>query len=306
MRHKVRENKRTFFFVVCSVLMTLQMTSQLGTLFIGLSQWVAPLTCINLLVHHFYIEVLVAFLTASLLILSIFGIFTGGFYRYLSQGVIITMMGCLGLFLFGYTIFTWCYLDGFLKVSFNLFGLRFHEPELWAHFIKTECIVFFIVFSALAYYGFERIRPSRKVLGNAHFSNGFEMKQAGFFKKEEQSIIIGKKYGAPLYANGFEHVLVFAPTGSGKTRSIGIPNLLHYPYSVVCNDVKLTMFKTTSGFRERVLDHQCYCWAPASENRRTHRYNPLAMISDDKFQRITDIQRIAHILMPDSKKSDPI
>ncbi|MDF1931642.1 hypothetical protein PGH45_18475 [Legionella pneumophila] len=34
-----------------------------------------------------------------------------------------------------------------------------------------------------------------------------------------------------------------------------MPNLFHYPYSVVCNDVKLTLFKTTSGYRERVLGH---------------------------------------------------
>ncbi|STY27806.1 protein LvhD4 [Legionella pneumophila] len=38
----------------------------------------------------------------------------------------------------------------------------------------------------------------------------------------------------------------------------------------------------------------------------THCYNPLSLISDDKIQRLTDIQRIAHILMPDNKKSDPI
>ncbi len=66
------------------------------------------------------------------------------------------------------------------------------------------------------------------------------------------------------------------------------------------------MFKTTSGHREQVLGHRCYCWAPASEDRKTHCYNPLSLISEDKFQRITDIQRIAHILIPDSKKSDPI
>ncbi|MDF1931641.1 hypothetical protein PGH45_18470 [Legionella pneumophila] len=29
-------------------------------------------------------------------------------------------------------------------------------------------------------------------------------------------------------------------------------------------------------------------------------------MSEDKIQRLTDIQRIAHILMPDNKKSDPI
>lgn len=152
---------------------------------------------------------------------------------------------------------------------------------------------------------YEKLRQDNKVLGNAHFSSGLEIHRAGFFKKEEQSIIIGKKAGATLYANGFEHVLVFAPSGSGKTRSIAIPNLFNYPFSVVCNDVKFTLFDTTSGFRKKVLGHSCYCFAPSRVSGVTHRYNPLAFISDDKHQRMTDIQRIAHILMPDNPK-DPI
>jgi type IV secretion system protein VirD4 len=109
-----------------------------------------------------------------------------------------------------------------------------------------------------------------------------------------------------MYSNGSEHVLVFAPTGSGKTRSIAIPNLFNYQDSIVCNDVKLTLFETTSGYRKQVLGHQCYCWAPAHPERRTHRFNPLDLISNDKIQRITDIQRIAHIMIPDSPKADPI
>jgi type IV secretion system protein VirD4 len=149
----------------------------------------------------------------------------------------------------------------------------------------------------------ERIRQDNKSLGDAHFATGLEVQRAGFFDKEHASIIIGKKYGVPLYANGFEHVLVFAPAGSGKTRSIAIPNLFNYPYSIVCNDVKLTLFETTSGFRERVLGHQCFCFAPARVGSVTHRYNPLSFISADRLTRMTDIQRIAHIFIPDNDKN---
>lgn len=212
-----------------------------------------------------------------------------GFSRYLLWIITGVVLACVSVFLMGYLAFTGIYLDDFydLSVLIDLFHQRYQAPDAWHAFIQTESIVFLISFSAVAYHVFEHIRPAHKVLGNAHFSNGFEIQRAGFFRQEDQSIIIGKKYGAPLFANGFEHVLVFAPTGSGKTRSIGIPNLFHYPYSVVCNDVKLTMFKTTSGYREQVLGHKCYCWAPASNTRETHRYNPLSLISTDPFQRIT-------------------
>jgi type IV secretion system protein VirD4 len=74
----------------------------------------------------------------------------------------------------------------------------------------------------------------------------------------------------------------------------------------VCNDVKLTLFETTSGYRQNVLGHACYCFAPAKPDGRTHRYNPLSFITDDKNLRMMDIQRIAHILIPDNPKGDPI
>ncbi len=197
------------------------------------------------------------------------------------------------------------FLDESLSLA-ELVYLRYKNDALWSSFIATESALIVIGLIALGGYFFNKMRPEKKILGNAHFANGFEINKATFFKQEEQSVIIGKKYGAPLYSNGFEHVLVFAPTGSGKTRSIGIPNLFQYPYPVVCNDVKLTLFKTTSGYRQQVLGHQCFCWAPTNETQTTHQYNPLSLISKEKVQRLTNIQRMSHILIPDNKKSDPI
>lgn len=293
-------------FINCAL--WLEFTCLLTTVFIGSPQWVTPTALVAFIAHGFWIETGLALCVSAWILLSLIGLSKTGFSRYLSLASIAILLCLTGLFLLGYLVFSWIYLDqfyGFEDLT-NLFWQRYQEPIMWHQFIQTECISLATVIVGVVVVLFERLRPSRKTLGKAHFSNGFETHQAGFFKREKQSILIGKKYGAPLYSNGFEHVLVFAPTGSGKTRSIGIPNLFHYPYSVVCNDVKLTMFNTTSGFRETVLGHSCYCWAPASEDRKTHRYNPLSLISEDKTQRLTDIQRIAHILIPDSKKSDPI
>jgi type IV secretion system protein VirD4 len=144
---------------------------------------------------------------------------------------------------------------------------------------------------------------SSKALGDAHFASFFEIIKAGFSKKQDESLIIGKKYGMPLYVNGFEHVLCFAPTGSGKTRSIAIPNLLHFPYSIVCNDVKLTLYDKTSKYRQRQFGNKIFLWAPGEDE--TDCFNPLSLISEDTNKRIRDIQRLAHIFIPDTK-SDPI
>lgn len=174
--------------------------------------------------------------------------------------------------------------------------------RFWFSFALASSIPLFFILSQF----YERVRQDNKALGNAHFSTGLETYKAGFFKQEEESIIIGKKHGVPLFSNGFEHVLVFAPTGSGKSRSIAIPNLFHYPYSVICNDVKFTLYETTSGYRREVLGHECFCFAPTRTNGLTHRYNPLMVISKNKLERITHIQQIAHIFIPDSPKESPI
>lgn len=191
-----------------------------------------------------------------------------------------------------------------------LYGLDLTDLNLM-DFKETEVILclftgFALPFGLILFLKKDQCSSEAKALGNAHFATGLEVYKAGFLKQEEGAILIGKKYGAPLWSNGFEHVLLFAPTGSGKTRSIGMPNLFQYPYSVVCNDLKLSMYETTAKHREQVLGHTCYRWVPATNDGNTHRYNPLSMISEDKKQRITDIQRIAHILIPDNKKSDPI
>lgn len=267
-----------------------------------------PWSFLSVLSHGLYPEVALSLVMVLIPVLILKNCLVGGIRRYIASisiGIVICLLIAFALGLF---IFQW--VDNMAPASFwellEFLEDLSHDNVSFKHFLIAESVAIALTGFIPTYLLLKRIRAEGKVLGDAHFASGLEIHRARFFKKEEQNIIIGKKYGAPIYANGFEHVLVFAPTGSGKTCSIGIPNLLQYPYSVVCNDVKLTMFKTTSGYREQKLGHRCYCWAPASEDRKTHRYNPLSLISNDKFQRITDIQRIAHILMPDHKKSDPI
>ena len=256
-----------------------------------------------LLNKGFYQEVLLGVcIMLPILILSV-GYLQKGIYRYLSY------MGLWGLcvmafsFFLGLVIFEafWGYELELTQLIPDLWSLK-NMPEEWHQFMLAEGVSGFLLFSIITALAFERYRPARRALGNAHFAHGLEIKREGFLDKKKESIIIGKTLGTPLYSNGFEHVLVFAPTGSGKTSSIAIPNLFHYPFSMVCNDLKLTLFKTTSGYREQVLGNTCYCWSLTNTEGLTHRYNPMSFISTDKLLRITDIQRTAHILIPDNTK----
>lgn len=292
-------------WILVMTLLLCQILGMISLVLIPVAGMARPWTLFYLLYLGFYQETITALLFMAFVSALLFAWYQGGIWRivaaYVATGAgLFVLSAGLGLLIFGY----WQNLEGSdLLGSLNPRSLDASEYRHWLISMSAGLL---LPLGFLIYINREQWLQEGNVLGNAHFASGLETWRAGFLKREDGAILIGKKYGVPLWSNGFEHVLVFAPTGSGKTRSIGIPNLYQYPYSAVCNDVKLTMFKTTAPYREQVLGQKCYCWAPAKTDGQSHCYNPLAMISTDKKQRITDIQRIAHILIPDSKKSDPI
>jgi type IV secretion system protein VirD4 len=293
--------------VLLCLLSAFELISVFAIHFLGLHNTAYPGSFLTILRHGLLKEVLLATFIVLTAWIGIASLIKGGMARITAKvllGAVVVMVitAALGALVFHY----WDeYPLGFAQL---IRLIQHHKPgsELYRHFILSEQGAFLVVGLGIAICFVQRFSSENDILGNAHFAGGLEVYQSGFFKREPTSIIIGKKEGAPIYSNGAEHVLVFAPSGSGKTRSIAIPNLFNYPDSIVCNDVKLTLFETTSGYREQVLGHACYCWAPAHPERKTHRFNPLDLISYDKIQRITDIQRIAHIMIPDNPKADPI
>ncbi|MDR2031373.1 MAG: type IV secretory system conjugative DNA transfer family protein [Azoarcus sp.] len=143
----------------------------------------------------------------------------------------------------------------------------------------------------------------RSLFGDARFAKRNEIRQAGLFG--EKGIIVGKMGGRYLMFEGQQHVIISAPTRSGKGVGVVIPNLLNWPESAVVLDIKQENWDITSGFR-RKYGQECYLFNPAAADYRTHRYNPLSYISADPNFRIDDIQKIANMLFPDQPGTDVI
>ena len=148
------------------------------------------------------------------------------------------------------------------------------------------------------------MRPSKRSLhGDARFASASEIKKAGLV--DGKGIIVGKKGADYLMFDGPQHVLVSAPTRSGKGVSVVIPNLLTWPQSVVGLDIKRENWDLTSGYRSK-YGQRCYLFNPGAADGRTHRYNPLGYISDEPGKRIDDVQKIANMIFPDLQGTDPI
>lgn len=102
-----------------------------------------------------------------------------------------------------------------------------------------------------------------------------------------------------LRHSGPEHILVFAPTRSGKGVGIVIPTLLSWSESVLVHDIKGENWALTSGFRERVLKQRCLRFSPSEIE--SARFNPLSEIRlDDNL--VKDVQNVSTMIVdPDGK-----
>lgn len=158
----------------------------------------------------------------------------------------------------------------------------------------------------VAYMRTRRLKNQRNDLhGSAHWADNEEIKKSGLLpdEKSKGGVLLGcvevDKKPVYLRHKGPEHILVFAPTRSGKGVGIVIPTLLSWDESVLVHDIKGENWALTSGFREKVLGQRCIRFAPSEP--LSARFNPLLEIRKDG-NLVKDVQNIATIIVdPDGK-----
>ena len=147
---------------------------------------------------------------------------------------------------------------------------------------------------------FRPYRKKEKVHGDAKWASESDIKRAKL--RAKTGLLMGRTGTANyLCADDFQHVLLFAPTGSGKGVGFVIPNLLFWEQSVIVHDIKGENFELTSGYRKNKLGQECYYWNPADPNGLSHCYNPLDWISDKPGQMVDDVQKICNLVLPEQE-----
>ena len=145
--------------------------------------------------------------------------------------------------------------------------------------------------------------PRRRALhGEARFATHREVARAGLLG--HQGIILGAWRGRCLMLAGQQGVCLAAPPRAGKGAGVVIPNLLNWPDSVICVDIKRENWIKTAGFRA-ASGQACYLFDPFSEGGRTARWNPFHYVAENPERRLNDLQRIAEMLYPDPPNVDP-
>ena len=230
------------------------------------------------------------------------------------KGKAILILSLTMLFLVG-----WAWTAGAIFVECN--GVNTKTTPLtiyqyWYHYGKDETIRLWLIGSLImglvvAALPFVIILTPRKkaLFGEARWASEQDIRKVGLYGND--GIIVGVKQGFPgfsqkyLVFGGSEHVLMAAPTRSGKGVSVVVPNLLNWEDSVVVLDIKQENWDITAGFRA-AHGQKCILLNFAARDYRSHHWNPLFYISEDTNFRINDIQKIGQMLFPRIESEAPI
>ncbi len=139
--------------------------------------------------------------------------------------------------------------------------------------------------------------------GAARWANEGELRREGL--RAKAGILLGRQGGRPLVFGGPEHVMLYAPTRTGKGVGVVIPNLLTWPDSTVVLDIKRENWDATAGFRA-AHGQDVILFDPLDAEGRTARFNPLGHIDrTNPILVLDELQKLSVMLFPTPPNTDP-
>lgn len=175
-----------------------------------------------------------------------------------------------------------------------------HDPDLqrWLRIgVLISGLAIVLIAAAVA------LNQKRALHGAARWASRSDQKTAGLRARE--GILLGQMGSDLLISGGSDHVILYAPTRTGKGVGVVIPNLLTWPGSVVVLDIKRENYEATAGFRA-AAGQQVLLFDPLALDGRTTRFNPLGHIDRSHTIAVLDeLQRMSVMLFPGHDHADP-
>ncbi len=99
-----------------------------------------------------------------------------------------------------------------------------------------------------------------------------------------------------LEYSGDMSILTVAPPGSGKTKSLILPNLATYTGGIMCLDITGERYAQTASYRE-AMGQKVWCFDPFG-NDDTAAFNPLSVVRSSPADMWKDAEKLAAIFAP--------
>ncbi|MDA0939010.1 MAG: type IV secretory system conjugative DNA transfer family protein [Proteobacteria bacterium] len=243
-----------------------------------------------------FIIALLCFIAGFVLILYIMGMifgFTEAGTAYITNPVIIKSFKPVS------DLLNYCF---WLYSNIKLIDFRYHNYLMLR--LISSVILPLITYLSLVFifrkelYALRPFKKEESIHGDARWADEADIAKAGL--RVKKGMLIGRDKKGFLVAGGYQHTLLFAPTGSGKGVGFVIPNLLYWEDSVFVHDIKLENYELTSGYRAK-MGQEVYVWSPADPDGNTHCYNPIDWVSSKPGQMVDDVQKIANLIMPEKE-----
>jgi type IV secretion system protein VirD4 len=176
----------------------------------------------------------------------------------------------------------------------NYFVLKLYLPLILLYSI----LIGIFMWKHNEFFDWKPFKIKESLHGDARWATQEDITRAGL--RSKSGMLLGKDDNGYYVATGFQHALLFAPTGSGKGVGFVIPNLLFWEHSCIVHDIKLENHQITSGYRAKA-GQKVYVWAPAEPDGKTHCYNPIDWVSNKPGQMVDDVQKIANLVLPEKE-----
>jgi type IV secretion system protein VirD4 len=184
--------------------------------------------------------------------------------------------------------------------TLKFYDHHFFAPKLWlATFLPYGFLTSFVWVFRAPLLDWRPFKKPESIHGDAKWADDKAIKKMGL--RAKHGVLLGEYKKNYLVADGYQHILLFAPTGSGKGVGFVIPNLLFWEDSVIVHDIKLENYELTSGWRRKKLKQKVFLWNPADPDGISHCYNPMDWISKKPGQMVDDVQKIANFLLPEQE-----
>lgn len=146
-------------------------------------------------------------------------------------------------------------------------------------------------------------KKAKSAYGTAKFADKEEIKACGLLTNK--GVFLGTFEGEFLRDDSDTHLLIFAPTRSGKGVGSIIPTAITWPGSMIFTDLKGELWNITAGCRQKILHNLVFKFQPSSAD--TVHFNPMSEMRIRTEHEIADVDNLLQIFVdsqPSSKGSD--
>ncbi len=183
-------------------------------------------------------------------------------------------------------------IGGIFSFSFTIIFTFFR-----LNYLILKCLVILLTWLRKAYRSCFAAKPITH--GSARFASLSEIKQNGL--SQGNGLLLGQIQGHTIHAPEDDHLLVVAPTKSGKTSCLVNTNLLKLgKASAIVTDPNGESWAITQ--RERSQHGPIHLWAPFSPLSES--YNPLDFVQTGTPHERDDVELIANLIVPDGRNEE--